>query len=117
MNNYDMDCEWDDQFSAITLAVYSGVHTDDRENCRPEDPMLRNLLHVTESCVSFGASAFGCVQKRKLSTPTPPLNEGFFVFPPQPPTVSHLSKKTRIVSAGTNFNAACNINSRNMVPM
>lgn len=115
MSNYDMDCEWDDQFSAITLAVYSGVHSDDRENCRPEDPMLRNLLHMNEHGVDFGANAFGCVQKRKLSTPTPPLSEGFIVFPPQP--VHFSNKKTRVISVGANFSTACSITPRSMVPM
>lgn len=112
MSFCDMDCEWDDQFSAISLADYSGsAGLDDRENCRPEDPMLRNLMRAHDFELAISSNSCDGQHKRKLGVPACPLKSETHAFPPQP---SHLTKKLRLVPASSNFTSTCKLNPRNL---
>lgn len=108
-----MDCEWDDQFSAISLAdcAASASLMDDRENYRPEDPMMRNLMHSHELEFNAAVNNFHGIHKRKFGVPSSPVKSELHTFPPPPP---HMTKKLRLVTVGSNFTSTCKLNSRNL---
>lgn len=117
MSFCDMDCEWDDQFSAICNASYSGDPVDDRENCRPEDPMLRNLMFCSEQLV--GAHAFDGAHKRKSNSPTSPLKSecalSYSIFPGVAPSApSNFTKKIRLVPVTPKYTVTCELIPRNL---